>query len=173
MEKSDQLIFRATVVDQRNKARHWKFCHYDASRYYRKLDSILGLSSVILSTIILGSAFYSINDNIPMWIRIMLASMTVTQGILLIIQLYMKPAFLAERHKASGAKLGALGRGWVILQTKIDAGIEVQFEDIENLMKTQDGITNESDPIPNFIMKKKGVGPKSRKEHDELITSKK
>lgn len=165
MEEIKKIELLKIILDQREKARHWRFCHYDSARYYKKIDSLLGLPSVILSTIILGFAFFSVGRNVSLCSQILLASLTVIQGILLTVQLYLKPSFLSESHRNSAEKLGTLGRKWASAETKLKIDEKaISIEIIDELMQSQDAITRESEPIPKWIIKKYGLRTSKNEE---------
>lgn len=153
------------IVDQRNKARHWRFCHYEAATYYQKFDTWLGLPTVILATIILGFAFYAVDrSDTALWTQITLASLTVIQGVFLVVQLYLKPNTKAESHRHSAVNLGILGRKWAALQARVENGDDFNPALIEETMSVQDNISRESHPVPSAIIKKNGHRPKLNKK---------
>lgn len=146
--------FTHLIQEQSNKAVFWKSCHFDTSRYFRKIDNLIGLPSVILATAILGFAFYSVGrENTPLWAQLLLATFSVLQGILVSIQLYLKPAFLAENHKNTANELGKLQRKWELLQVRAVSGDNISLGEIEELMRIQDDIGEAAEPFPQSIIK--------------------
>lgn len=148
--------FSNIIVEQMRKTLFWKSRHFDTARYFRRLDNCIGLPSIILATTILGFAFYAVGRNdTPMWAQIALASLSVAQGILVSIQLCLKPAYLCENHKNTAHELGKLQRKWALLNLRVQSGDEVSVNEIEALMALQDDIGKFAEPFPARIIRKK------------------
>lgn len=148
--------FSNIIVEQMRKTLFWKSRHFDTARYFRRIDNCIGLPSIILATTILGFAFYAVGRNdTPMWAQIALASLSVGQGILVSIQLYLKPAYLCENHKNTAHELGKLQRKWELLNLRVQSGDDVSVNEIEALMAIQDDIGKFAEPFPASIIRKK------------------
>lgn len=145
------------VIDQRNKASHWKGCCYDSQRYYNQIELWFGIPSVVLSVIILGFAFYPVGgSHIPLWAQLSLSISAVLQGVCIGVQLYIKPSEAASRYKHTGNALGSLGRKLAAIQLRLESGEDVPHVEISAIRLEHDYISRESLTIPKKILKTRG-----------------
>jgi hypothetical protein len=148
------------AVDMRAKARHWRFSHYDASRWYTLIDSLLGVPSVALATVILGFAFYAVDrPNAPLWAQYALALLAVLQAVMATLQLYVRPGALAESHRVSAIGFGTVGRRWASVENRLRNGQAVPQEELDDIFTLSDRVARESRPIPRHITARVGARP--------------
>ena len=158
MADSDAVL--AIIREHRGLAAHWRSAHYASSRWYQFLDYSLGIPSTVLATSILGFAFYAVDrPNTPLWTQYLLAALTVLQGILSAVQMYVRPGPLAESYKNSATNFGSTQRMWLALEEKCLLGKIPTLDELDGVLVASNQATREARPVPTRILKKFGLRP--------------
>jgi hypothetical protein len=99
--------------------RHWRFrihrvqhAHYESGRIYERRHFVIGVPSIVLSTIVGTSIFASLaelSDSINLvCLTILIGLLSVASTVLTSLQTFLDYKGLAERHKLSGARFADL-----------------------------------------------------------------
>ena len=122
-----------------------QIAHYLSADKFRNKKLLLGIPTVILTTIVGTSVFATLqnssNDTEPI-VKILLGLASVTAAILSSLQTFLGYSERAEKHRLAGAKYGALGRELETLLTFPEDTIPQ--ETIDKIRIQLDGLAIES-----------------------------
>lgn len=146
--------------------------HWDAARYYEKVNLGLGMATAITAAISGTAAFTQIQDQVDqntlnVWLQIAVGIFAIAAASLSAIQAFVRPSEQAARHKQAGQKFGKLRREIELL---LNLGLPIEHEARETLLTDfrvrWDAADEESLPLP------KKVYDKVEKEYDKKPSNK-
>jgi len=102
---SDQLI------DQwRRGLRIAHRAHYEAAKYYQRLHLMLGIPTLIISTLFGTSVFANLQYSDVAWIKFALAVLSLAMIVLSALQTFLRYSERSERHRTAAVQLGEVRR---------------------------------------------------------------
>jgi hypothetical protein len=152
---SDQALTPEVILKEwLRRTRRAQCGHYKASQIFKVLGYLTGAPPVIL-TALGGAAASTALASEDLWpgAQIFIAIVSAIAAVLSGIQLYFQFGTRAERHRAMGAKQGALRRR--IEESLGLQGISIPLSEVRlmEIRKDLDLLAAESDPIPSVIWK--------------------
>ena len=130
--------------------------HYLSSKYFGKINKRLGILSVSLAVVILGFATYFVDrEDISPYIQWFFVIVTITQGIILVVQIYIRADSESAKHYEIGSKLGVLSRrvGYILAMIK-DNPDDDYCDDIQDIISEHNTISREAIVLPERIIRK-------------------
>lgn len=124
--------------------------HYAATERYHRIDNIVGIPLIVLSTFVSVFLFLD-NPNYILDIIIKISGVLV--AILASVQTYIKPSEKAQMHRVKASKYGSLKReidSFLILATNEDDANAF----IKNLVSRWNAIADDAPVTPDSIRKK-------------------
>jgi hypothetical protein len=92
------------------RAREGQHGHHEAGKAFRRADYWLKIPIVIITTALGTAAFATLTVNVPGAAKICFGLMSILAAVLASLQVHLRYAERAERHKNLGAQYGALRR---------------------------------------------------------------
>jgi hypothetical protein len=136
------------------RAKSWQSGHSNASVLFQRIEWLLGIPSVFLGAIILGFAFYAVErTNTPLWTQYSLAGLSVVQGILISVQAYLRPAAMAEQHRATAARYAGIAHAYEKLSLELASGRDIPIEQFEKVMSEANDAAKEARLLPRYIVR--------------------
>jgi hypothetical protein len=103
--------------NQKKLIEEWKFRlnraqigHYSSSENYDSWQKIVGVCSVVLSSIVMSILFFDFNILQNNYIKITLSILSILVAIASALQTFLAPGEKSERHRHRAVKYGALRR---------------------------------------------------------------
>jgi len=156
MTSSDSFL--KLTVQNKLRAGYWRDVHFASARYYQSIEWFLGIVSIILATLLLGAAGYTVErDGAPLWLQYGLLGLTIAQASIAAIQSYMRPAALAERYRISAANFGSMIRKWELFEMRALLGSLPSIQQVEEVMLVVDQAVREAPQAPWFVLWCKGM----------------
>ena len=150
--------FLKLTVQNKLRAGHWRDIHFASARYYQSIEWLLGVVSIILATLLLGVAGYTVErDGAPLWLQYGLLGLTIAQASIAAVQSYMRPAALAERYRISAANFGSMVRKWELFEMRASLGSLPSVQQAEEMMVAVDQAVREASQAPWFVLWWKGM----------------
>jgi hypothetical protein len=84
--------------------------HYEAAKHYRHLHLALSLPAVVISALLGTSVFAVLHDSSVLWVKAMLAVLSVTTVVLTSLQAALRFGERSERHNAAAVQIGEVRR---------------------------------------------------------------
>jgi hypothetical protein len=110
--------------------------HYRAALRYSRLNSLFGLPSVVLATVVGTSVFATLQAKPDLWWQVLVGIMSIAAAVLSALQSFNSYSDKAEKHRAAGAKYNAVGRE-----------LELWLSDVEENVRTLDAIRQKIDSL--------------------------
>ena len=123
-----------------------------AARYERR-NKLLGLPTIILSTVVGTAIFASVGEGTMAkpWVKIVTGLLSVAAAVLSSLQTFLSYAESAQKHKAAGQKYGVLRR-------EIEAALELASDTqpippelYKSVRTAWDAVDLEAPPLPQDI----------------------
>ncbi|WP_406662823.1 SLATT domain-containing protein [Gallaecimonas sp. GXIMD1310] len=125
--------------------------HYNHAQWLSKANLWLGATAAVISAIIGTSVFATLQQNIAIWIRIIVASLSISAAILAAFQTLFNFSDRAEKHRIYGSKYGAIRRkiDMVISQNKLS---DDEFKGLTAEISVRlDDFASEAPKIPSKV----------------------
>lgn len=131
--------------------------HWDAARYYDKVNLGLGLATAISAAISGTTAFTQLQSqaeegNLNLWLQVGIGIFALVAASLGAAQAFMRPSELSARHKVAGQKYGKLRRE---IELAFYLGLPAQHEEKETFLTEfrlkWEAADEESLPVPERI----------------------
>jgi len=131
--------------------------HWDAARFYEKVNLGLGIATAIAAAISGTTAFTQIQNQaeqggLNIWLQVGVGIFALTAAALGATQAFVRPSELAARHKQAAQKFGKLRRE---IELHLNLGLPTGHEKREQLLTDfrlrWDAVDEESLPLPKRI----------------------
>lgn len=156
MASTDPFI--KLTAQNKLRAGHWRDVHFASARYYQAVEWVLGTCSIVLATLLLGSAGYTVDrGGAPEWLQYGLLGLAIAQASIAAVQSYARPAALAERYRISAANFGSMVRRWELFEMRDSLGSPATVQQVEETMATVDQAVREALQAPWIVLKWKGM----------------
>ena len=140
------------LIEWHRRASTNKDAHYDAGKYFARLNQLLGIPVIVLSAIVGTSVFATLAQQVDLWIKIIIGVVNFSVAILGGLQTFFGYAERVEKHRLAGANYGAIARE---LEQVITTGkIEDETEFLNKLRERMDTLSSESPEIPHEIWRR-------------------
>lgn len=148
--------------------RYWRsagrkqLAHYIAAEHLAARNRLIGIPSVIFSTIVATSVFSTLTKEVDPWIKILTALIAVMAAVSSALMTFFAFGDRAEKHRVTGARFGKV-RGQIdVLQLKCAAaGFASRDEALAELQKVGDELGALEADSPTLSARHYAVG-KSR-----------
>jgi|GEM_PF-2382946 len=134
--------------------------HWDAARYYDRVNLGLGIATTVTATISGTTAFGQIQQQteqvgINTWIQVGIGIFALIAAALGAVQSFVRPSELASRHKQAAQKYGTLRREIELqLQLKLPTGHQAREEFLTDFRLRWGAVDEETLPVPQSIYDK-------------------
>ncbi|MDO9167955.1 MAG: SLATT domain-containing protein [Methylobacter sp.] len=85
--------------------------HYVLSTKIRLLNYVLGIPCIIIAMLIASYIFFTINQDVVLWVKMLFGLLTLLLAILASLQTFLKYSEQAENHRNASARYQALFNG--------------------------------------------------------------
>lgn len=151
-------LFLHLTVQNKIRAGHWRDVHFASARYCQTIEWLLGITSIVLATLLLGLAGYTVErDGASRSLQYWLLGLTIAQAAIAAIQSYMRPAALAERYRISAANFGSMVRKWELFEMRALLGVIPAVSQAEEMMVAVDQAVREALQAPWLVLWWKGM----------------
>ena len=131
------------------RLRESQFSHYEAAKSLSRSNYTLGIPAVILSTFVGTSIFASLGETLAPSIQILVGIISVLAATLSAVQTFLGFSDRAAKHRAIASRYGSARRR--IEELLAVSGESVSPEQISNLRKEIDSISEEAPDVPDRI----------------------
>ncbi|OFW10854.1 MAG: hypothetical protein A3H96_20715 [Acidobacteria bacterium RIFCSPLOWO2_02_FULL_67_36] len=147
----------ALLSEWLTRARRIQTAHYEAAASLDRLQYLVGLPLVMLSTLVGTSIFATLEANPNFWVKVGVALASVLAAILAAIQTFLRLAERSEKHKMAGVRYGSFKRE--IEQTSVfpPQAVDELKKFIDGLRIRWDKLVEESPTIPKGVWNRVGT----------------
>lgn len=156
------------VTDWFRRARESQFIHYECGVFFSRLNYLLGIPAMILSTAVGTAVFASLEKDVSGNMRIVVGLVSITAAVLASLQTFLKFSERADRHRSTGSGYGAIRRSLEYLKTFPPAEEEALKRAVEDIKKQMDALAKEAPEVPSRMKKKLDDEIKNR-EHRRVF----
>ncbi len=136
------------------RARESQFAHYHAEKHFTRLNYILGIPVVVLTTFVGTSVFASLQIDLAAETKIFVGLVSVLAAVLAGLQTFLGLAEIAEKHHSAAAQYGAIRRELELLEEKDTAMQDPCYSTLVSVKDKFDRLAVETPPISTNIWKK-------------------
>lgn len=148
-----------------------QFAHYDAATHFERLNLVLGIPVIILSTVVGTTVFATLAESsTSIRTQLLVGLMSVLAAVLASLQTFLRFSERAEKHRACGAKYAGLKAELEIVQALPRETSEMK-EFLESFCARWGALHSESPTIPDRIYAKATAKVESVKGELEIVTS--
>jgi len=105
-------------IEQKQLLKSWRdelgvtmHTHYALSTKIRLLNYILGVPCIIIAMLVATYIFFTINQDVVLWVKMLFGLLTLLLAILASLQTFLKYSEQAENHRNASARYQALFNG--------------------------------------------------------------
>jgi hypothetical protein len=140
------------LQDWYRRARENQFAHYEAIKPLSSGNYKLGVPVALLSGLVGTAIFATLQEEAaPIGFKIAVGIISILAAVLASLQTFLRLSERAEKHRAVGARYGALRRE---LEVAIAKGGPYDDELVNGVREKLDSISSEAPEIPDRIWKK-------------------
>lgn len=171
----NELDVAGLLAKWHKRLRESQFSHYAAAESFSARNTMFGLPVVILSAIvgstaIIGSSAVASSGAAwpwpPPWLSALLGCSSLVAGVLAAIQTYFGFAEKSEKHRAAGARYGAIRRHVEQAQALLKTlGPERLVETLDTIREQIDALADEA---PNVSLRHRKKAERTMQAQDEL-----
>ncbi|MEI9897579.1 MAG: SLATT domain-containing protein [Chthoniobacter sp.] len=137
------------LTDWFRRVRMSQRAHYECATRCRRINYLLGIPSIILSTIAGTAVFSSLSQNSPAtWTRILVGLISVLAAVLASLQTFLGYSQIAEAHSIAGAEYGAARRDLELLKILPPSTLAEVKTKLEAIKADMDRLAKESPVVP-------------------------
>ena len=122
--------------------------HYASERYYKKLNKMFGIPTIILATIITSISFVFIGKEVPLWGQLVVGIGSIFQVVLTSLHTWLKYSETAQIHHDAGSDYASVRRKIELLEADLD---NVTKEQLDNIANQLSEISKKSPVAPGGI----------------------
>lgn len=147
-ELSDEILLLLT--DWFRRARESQQIHYECSNYFERLHLMLGIPTVVLSTLAGTAVFASLTKELGAHEKIVVGLVSLLAASLASLQTFLNHSKRADKHRATAAGYAAVRRQLEEIKTIPPTADEVPAA-LEKLRKSMDALAAASPEVPARI----------------------
>lgn len=125
--------------------------HYNAARHYSRRNLWIGVPAVLFSAIVGTTVFATLEKDVSTVARLVVALFSISAAVLGALQTFLGFSERAEKHKASGARYGAISREVEQVLTIPPEQLNSNSEVIDAIRHKMDSAAEEAPGLPDHI----------------------
>jgi hypothetical protein len=142
------------LTDWFRRARESQYVHYECGVWFSRLNYLLGIPAIVLSTAVGTAVFISLETSATGAEKIFVGLISILAAILGSLQTFLRFSERAEAHRSTGSGYGAIRRSLEYLKTfppSDEDGLKRAFNEIKEQMDT---LAKEAPEVPSKMKKK-------------------
>lgn len=160
------------VEDWFRRARESQAVHYASASHFSWLNLILGIPTIIITTIV-GTAVFASMDNQDIGeYKVLLGLISILASVLAALHTFLGYAQRSEKHRATGAIYGSIRRELELIKTCSIADVDICSEKLGQVKSRMDTLAENSPEVPKKIWVKEMKDLKGR-DHNRIFNIKK
>lgn len=142
------------VTDWFRRARENQYVHYECGVWFSRLNYLLGIPAIVLSTLVGTAVFASLETSATGTQKILVGLISIAAAVLASLQTFLRFSERAEAHRAAGSGYGAIRRSLELLKT-FPPGDEAGLKDLLNEIREQmDQLAREAPEVPSRMKRR-------------------
>jgi hypothetical protein len=142
------------LTDWFRRARESQFIHYECGVWYGRLNYLLGIPTIILSTAVGTAVFASLETSTTGSERIVVGLVSILAAVLASLQTFLRFSERADLHRVSGSGYGAIRRSLEYLRTFPPAEPAALQQAVTAIKEAMDTLAKEAPAVPSRLKKK-------------------
>lgn len=142
------------LTDWFRRARESQYIHYECGVWFSRLNYLLGIPAIVLSTAVGTAVFASLETSATGTQKIIVGLISIVAAVLASLQTFLRFSERAEAHRSTGSGYGAIRRSLEYLKTfppGDEDGLMGAFEEVKEQM---DALAKEAPEVPSRMKKK-------------------
>jgi hypothetical protein len=150
------------ITDWFRRVRESQRVHYECGNRYSRLNYLLGIPTIVLSTAVGTAVFASLNKQASGNDKVILGLISIAAAVLASLQTFLSFAERANRHRITGAKYGAIRRTLEKLKTVHPHDEVVLRRELDAIQKAMDDLAESAPHVPTRLKQRIDNELKSR-----------
>jgi len=163
--KDDQ---EALIKDWFRRVRENQFTHYACGNYFSRWNYILGIPTIILSTVVGTAIFVSLDNQAIGDYKILIGMVSILASVLAALHTFLGLSQRAEKHRLTATGYASVRRELELLKTFPIEDSEQLSKKLELIKVEIDHLAESGDEVPKKIWKKNILELKNR-EHNRIF----
>lgn len=142
------------LTDWFRRARESQYIHYECGVWFSRLNYLLGIPAIVMSTAVGTAVFASLETSATGTQKILVGLVSIVAAVLASLQTFLRFSERAEAHRATGSGYGAIRRSLEYLKTFPPADEEELKRAFNEVKKQMDALAKEAPEVPSRMKKK-------------------
>lgn len=142
------------LTDWFRRARESQFIHYECGVWYSRLNYLLGIPSIVLSTVVGTAIFASFETSATGAERIVIGLLSIISAVLASLQTFLRFSERAEHHRSTGSGYGAVRRSLEYLKTFPPNDEDNIKQSLKEIKEQMDELAKEAPEVPARMKRK-------------------
>ena len=156
------------AADWFRRARESQRAHYECGAWYNRLNRLLGIPTIVLSAGVGTAVFATLDKGASGSLKVILGLLSVTAAVLSSLQTFMAFGDLGTRHKAAGARYGAIRRSLELLKVNPPTGEHEVSQELLRIKREMDELAESAPHVPSSLKRRIDEEMKSR-DHKRIF----
>ncbi len=142
------------ITDWFRRVRESQLIHYACSEHFRNLNLLLGIPTIVLTTIVGTAVFISLGNQSVGNYKITIGMVSMLASVLAALHTFLGYAQRAEKHRLTATGYASIRRELELLKTFPIADSNELSKKLETIKLRMDHLTESSESVPHRIWKK-------------------
>ncbi|NJA04555.1 DUF4231 domain-containing protein [Methylococcaceae bacterium WWC4] len=156
------------LTDWFRRARESQLIHYECGVWYSRLNYLLGIPAIVLSTAVGTAVFASFETSTTGAERIFVGLLSIISAVLASLQTFLRFSERAEHHRSTGSGYGAVRRSLEFLKTFPPSDEDALKQAFNAIKEQMDELAKEAPEVPSRMKRKLDNEVKNR-THDRIF----
>ena len=139
--------------------------HYETARSYARMNSAIGIPTVILAATISALAFATVGSAVSLWVQLCIGFLALIQTILAALHTWLRHSEVAEKHRQAGSRYAAIRRH---IEQLLSYN-EINQDQTSMIRESLDTVSREAPSLPAKIWRRTQIAYKGHGTADGKI----
>jgi hypothetical protein len=142
------------LTDWFRRVRESQFIHYECGVWFSRLNFLLGIPTIVLSTAVGTAVFASLESSGTGAQRILVGLVSIVAAVLASLQTFLRFSERADRHRATGSGYGAVRRSLEYLKTFPPGDEDSLKRPFDEIRQQMDALAKEAPEVPSGMKRR-------------------
>lgn len=142
------------LTDWFRRSRESQYIHYECGVLFSRLNYLLGIPTIVLSTIVGTAVFASLETSATGAQKILIGLVSIVAAVLASLQTFLRFSERAEAHRSAGSDYGAIRRSLEYIKTFPPSDDESLTQVFKEIKEQMDALAKDAPEIPSSMKKK-------------------
>lgn len=142
------------LADWMRRARESQFCHYEAAKYFARVNYWVGVPVVVLTCLVGTTVYASLQSSVSFPVQVGVGAISVLASILAGLQTFLRLGERSEKHRTTGAQYGSVRRRLEVIHALSPERRGAVDEFLNRTRETLDSLAESGPDVPPRVWRR-------------------